>query len=111
MFPKNSNSARGIELQAKLAALDLTKLPILNQNDFTMIGMLIAMFGYVDFHLKRLADGRRLCATALRIFSMEAISDGEIGALLRPYRRCDAALWPPARQTTNHRGARKRLPC
>lgn len=43
MFPKNSDSARGKELQAKLPAVatDLAKYPLPTKDDYALVGAII----------------------------------------------------------------------
>ncbi len=57
-FPKNTDSARGRELQAKLTAAgsDWMDWPEPTTDDYVLIGKLVVVYNYIDFSLRRLAE-------------------------------------------------------
>lgn len=57
-LPRNVETERGLELQAKVTAAGKTvaNWPMLAKDDYALVGGIIVMYSYVEFNLRRLAE-------------------------------------------------------
>ena len=57
-LPKNVETPRGLELQAKLKAAEasMKEWPMPTKDDYVLVGGIVVLFSYVEFQLRRLAE-------------------------------------------------------
>jgi hypothetical protein len=57
-LPKNMETPRGLELQAKLNAspANMTDWPMPTKDDYVLLGGIVVLFSYAEFQLRRLAE-------------------------------------------------------
>jgi hypothetical protein len=59
MLPKNVETPRGLYLQqivSAAAATDLAGWPMLNKDDYALVGGLIVLYSYIDLNLRRIIE-------------------------------------------------------